>query len=96
LRFYVEFHKKQEGLDGAVINDALAMAYLIQPDVLTFGDLRLSVDPDDGESRGRTKLDPRGSFTRVAMEVRLPPVRRLLSERVLSPPVGALPEGAMA
>jgi len=87
LRFYVEFHKTHEGLDGAVVNDVLAIAYLIQPDVLTFSDLRLSVDLDDGQSRGRTRLDPKGSFARVAMEVHAPPVRRLLFERVFS--VGA-------
>ena len=94
LRFYVEFHKKQEGLDGAVINDVLAIAYLIQPGVLTFSDLRLTVDLDDGPSRGRTRLDARGSFTRVALQVRPPPVRRLLFERVL--PAGAIAEEAMA
>ncbi len=94
LRFYVEFHKKQEGLDGAVINDVLAIAYLVQPEVLTFSDLRLTVDLDDGQSRGRTKLNPRGSFARVAMEVHPPPVRRMLFERVL--PAGALVEEAMA
>jgi inosine-uridine nucleoside N-ribohydrolase len=93
LRFYVEFHKKQEGLDGAVINDVLAIAYLLQPEVLTFSDLRLAVDVDDGQSRGRTKLNPKGSFARVAMEVHPPPVRRLLFERVLA---GALVEEAMA
>jgi inosine-uridine nucleoside N-ribohydrolase len=93
LRFYVEFHRKQEGLDGAVINDVLAIAYLLQPEVLTFSDLRLTVDLDDGQSRGRTKLNPKGSFTRVAMEVHPPPVRRLLFERVLA---GALVEEAMA
>ncbi len=94
LRFYVEFHKKQEGLDGAVINDVLAIAYLIQPDVLTFSDLRLTVDLDDGQSRGRTKLDSKGSFTRVAMDVHPPPVRRMLFERVL--PAGTLVEEALA
>jgi inosine-uridine nucleoside N-ribohydrolase len=94
LRFYVEFHRKQEGLDGAVINDVLAIAYLIQPDVLTFSDLRLSVELDDGQSRGRTKLNPKGSFTRVAMEVHPPPVRRMMFERVL--PAGALAEEALA
>ena len=95
LRFYVEFHKTHEGLDGAVVNDVLAIAYLIQPDVLTFSDLRLSVDLDDGQSRGRTRLDPKGSFARVAMEVHAPPVRRLLFERVFS--VGAPAEAeAMA
>lgn len=94
LRFYVEFHRKREGLDGAVINDVLAIAYLVQPDVLTFSDLRLTVDLDDGQSRGRTKLNPKGSFARVAMDVHAPPVRRLLFERVL--PAGAPAEEAMA
>jgi len=94
LRFYVEFHRKQEGLDGAVINDVLAIAYLIQPGVLTFSDLRLSVDLDDGQRRGRTRLDPRGSFTRVAMDVHAAPVRRMMFERVL--PAGALAEEVLA
>ncbi len=94
LRFYVEFHKKEEGLDGAVINDVLAIAYLIQPDVLTFSDLRLTVGLDDGNTRGRTKLDAKGSFTRVAMEVHPAPVRRMLFERVF--PAVALAEEAMA
>jgi inosine-uridine nucleoside N-ribohydrolase len=93
LRFYVEFHRKQEGLDGAVINDVLAIAYLLQPDVLAFSDLRLSVDLDDGQSRGRTKLNPKGSFARVAMDVHPPPVRRMLFERVLA---GAIAEEALA
>ena len=83
LRFYVEFHRKQEGLDGAVVNDVLAIAYLLQPEVLVFSDLRLSVVLEDGQNRGRTKLDPKGSFARVAMDVHVPPVRRLLFERVL-------------
>ena len=88
LRFYIEFHRKQEGFDGAVVNDVLAIAYLLQPDVLTFSDLRLSVDLDDGQNRGRTRLDARGSFVRVALEVHPAPVRRLLFERVF--PGGAL------
>jgi len=54
----------------------------------------LSVGLDEGNTRGRTKLDAKGSFTRVAMEVHTPPVRRLLFERVL--PTGALAEEAMA
>ena len=100
LRFYVEFHRKQEGLDGAVVNDVLAIAYLLQPEVLTFSDLRLSVDVGDGQSRGRTKLDPKGSFARVAMDVQTPPVRRLLFDRVLLPSGASgaepLPEEALA
>ncbi|MEX2156653.1 MAG: nucleoside hydrolase [Gemmatimonadales bacterium] len=89
LRFYVEFHRKQEGLEGAVVNDVLAIAYLLQPDVLTFSDLRLAVGLDDGVNRGRTRLDPKGSLARVAMEVHPAPVRRLLFERVLPALAGA-------
>ena len=89
LRFYVEFHRKNEGLEGAVVNDVLAIAYLLQPDVLTFSDLRLAVGLDDGVNRGRTRLDPKGSLARVAMEVRPAPVRRLLFERVLPALAGA-------
>lgn len=83
LRFYVEFHRKFERLEGAVVNDVLAIAVLLQPDVLTFRDLRLTVNLAEGEMRGRTRPDPKGSFARVAMDVRPEPVRRLLFDRVL-------------
>lgn len=82
LRFYVEFHRKFERLEGAVVNDVLAIAVLLQPDVLTFRDLRLTVNLAEGEMRGRTRPDPKGSLARVAMEVRPEPVRRLLFDRV--------------
>jgi inosine-uridine nucleoside N-ribohydrolase len=83
LRFYVEFHRKYERLEGAVVNDVLAIAVLLQPDVLSFRDLRLRVDLGDGEMRGRTRPDPKGSLARVAMDVRPEPVRKLLFERVV-------------
>lgn len=89
LRFYVEFHRKYERLEGAVVNDVLAIALLLQPDVLTFRDLRLKVDLDEGEMRGRTRPDPKGHLARVAMDVRPEPVRRLLFERVLPSLAGA-------
>jgi purine nucleosidase len=83
LRFYLEFHRQYEKLEGVVVNDVLAIAALLQPDVLDFQDLRLTVDLDDGDDRGRTRVDPKGSHTRVALQVRPEPVRRLLFERVL-------------
>ena len=83
LRFYVEFHRRYEQLEGAVVNDVLAIALLLQPDVLTFADLRLNVGQTYDENRGRTKPDPKGYLARVAMEVKVQPVRRLLFERVL-------------
>jgi inosine-uridine nucleoside N-ribohydrolase len=83
LRFYLEFHREYEKLEGVVVNDVLAIAALLQPDVLGFQDLRLTVDLDAGDDRGRTRVDPKGSLARVALHVRPEPVRRLLFERVL-------------
>lgn len=83
LRFYVEFHRKYEGLDGCVVNDVLAIAYLLDPAVLGFQPLRVAVKRDDGDERGRTVVDPEGARARVAKSVQVGPVRRLLLERVL-------------
>ena len=83
LRFYLEFHRQYEKLEGVVVNDVLAIAALLQPDVLDFQDLRLSVSLDDGDDRGRTRVDPKGSVARVALQVRPEPVRRMLFARVL-------------
>ena len=82
LRFYVEFHRRQEQLDGCILNDVLPIAALLQPDVLTFKPLRIAVDLDDDERRGRTRVAPEGAEALVATEVRIAPVRALLSERV--------------
>ncbi|HEV8266541.1 MAG TPA: nucleoside hydrolase [Gemmatimonadales bacterium] len=83
LRFYLEFHREHEDLNGAVVNDVLAIAVLIQPDVLKFRDLRLTVDLGAEDNRGRTRPDPKGSLTRVALDVHPELVRRLLFQRVL-------------
>lgn len=83
LRFYLEFHRQYERLEGVVANDVLAIAALLQPDVLTFRDLRLRVDLAADDNRGRTRSDPQGSLTRVALDVRPEPVRQLLFGRVL-------------
>lgn len=84
LRFYLDFHRRQEKLDGCVINDALPIAELIAPGMLTFEPLRLVVDLEDGEPRGRTRVDPNGARARVATGVRPEAAHRLLVERVLA------------
>ncbi|MGH7529971.1 MAG: nucleoside hydrolase [Gemmatimonadales bacterium] len=89
LRFYLEFHRKHERLEGAVINDVLLIGVLLDPAVLTFDDLRLGVVLDETEQRGRTRLDPQGPLARVAVDVRPEPVRRLLFDRVLNALEGA-------
>jgi inosine-uridine nucleoside N-ribohydrolase len=82
LRFYTEFHKRAEGLDGCIVNDVLPIAALIRPATLAFEEQRLVVGLDDGENRGRTRVAGDGALVRVATRVDMAQVRPLLSERV--------------
>jgi inosine-uridine nucleoside N-ribohydrolase len=82
LRFYIEFHKQYEQLDGCVVNDILPIAELIDPRVLAFEEQRLVVDLEDGEHRGHTRVDAGGARVRVATRVDMARVRPLLSDRV--------------
>jgi len=82
LRFYIEFHKQAEGLEGCIVNDVLPIAELIRPGALTFEDQRLVVDLGDGDHRGHTRAKPDGARVRVATQVDMARVRPLLSERV--------------
>src|SRR5439155_791174 len=78
LRFYMEFHKQAEGLDGCIVNDVLPIALLLRPDVLTFEDRNLAVGLDDGDHRGHTRVKPDGARVRVATQVDMSRVRPLL------------------
>jgi inosine-uridine nucleoside N-ribohydrolase len=82
LRFYIEFHRAHEGLEGCVLNDVLPIAALLQPKTVTFRPLRIAVDLADDERRGRTRVAPDGAEVLVATEVRVSEIRALLSERV--------------
>jgi purine nucleosidase len=82
LRVYHRFHQQYEQLDGCVINDVLPIAELIAPGMLEFEAVQLSVDLEDGDARGRTRVDPKGARARMATRVRPEIARRLLSERV--------------
>jgi inosine-uridine nucleoside N-ribohydrolase len=83
LRFYVDFHRAYEGLDGCVVNDVLPVAAVIDPAVLTLRPLRIAVELADGEHRGRTQVSAGGAHAFVAVEVNPKPVQALLVERVL-------------
>lgn len=84
LRFYLEFHRSYEGLDGCVINDILPIAALIRPEILSFAPQTLVVGLETGDHRGHTWSDPGGAKASVAAGVRRDAVRALLFERVLS------------
>src|SRR5205807_4191016 len=83
LEFYREFHHAHEGLDGCVVNDVLPIAALLRPESLTFEPLRLKVDLEEGDNRGRTRVDDAGHRAAAATAVQPAPVRQLLFERVL-------------
>src|SRR3989442_929975 len=101
LRFYIEFHKQAEGLDGCIVNDVLPIAVLLRPDTLTFEDRNLAVGLDDGGHRGHTRGKPDGARVRVATQVDMSKVWPLLSERVFrwatrATPTAISQEGATA
>ena len=60
LGFYVRFHDEYEGLQGAVINDPLAIALAIEPGWGTAEPAGVLVDLGEGENRGRTAAAPTG------------------------------------
>jgi inosine-uridine nucleoside N-ribohydrolase len=87
LRFYVEFHRSQERLDGCVVNDVLPVGEVIAPGLLTLAQLPVGVDLDEGEHRGHTVQAVNGMPTGVALEVDIPRMRELLV-RVFRPRTG--------
>ena len=86
LRYYLAFHRERENLDGCVLNDVLPIAELLAPGTLTFEPLRIKVEVEDGDNRGRTRIDPEGSKARVATAVRADVAHRLIADRVLAAP----------
>jgi inosine-uridine nucleoside N-ribohydrolase len=91
LRFYVEFHRRQERLDGCVVNDVLPVAELVAPGVLTLAQLSLIVDLEESEHRGHTREAAEGAMTAVALAVKTDRVHDLLT-RVFgrAPPEGEI------
>lgn len=84
LRYYVEAHRQQYGLDGCYVHDAVAIAELLTPGLVTLAQVPISVDLADDEHRGRTREDPAGFPTTIALDVDADGVRRVLG-RVLRP-----------
>ncbi len=83
LRFYVAFHKEYAGLDGCIVHDVLPVAALIDPSVLSFRPMRLTVGLNDGDNRGRTSEAADGLHALVAEHPDARRVRTMLIERVL-------------
>jgi inosine-uridine nucleoside N-ribohydrolase len=59
FEFYVEFHRRSYGWDGAPIHDAVAVAHVIDPTLLTTRHCGVRIDTGPELSRGRTNVDLR-------------------------------------
>lgn len=66
-RFYVDFHKKQEGIDGCVINDPLAVGYFINSDLCKGIDVYTTVETK-GLSVGQTIVDEKGFWEKEGQQ----------------------------
>lgn len=62
-RFYLDFHWKQEGLIGCVVNDPLAVAVLVEP-ALCGGFEAFTSIAVDGPCRGQTVVDEKNFYHR--------------------------------
>lgn len=58
-KFYVDFHKKQEGIDGCVINDPLAIAYFIHKELCRGLEVYTTVETE-GLCVGQSVVDEKG------------------------------------
>jgi inosine-uridine nucleoside N-ribohydrolase len=89
--FYVRHHRRRYGWDGAPIHDAVAVAEVIDPTLLTTRRCGVAIDTNGELSRGRSYVDLWGAAgwepnCRVAVEIEAERFLELLVERI-----GALP-----
>ena len=54
MRFFGIHHRERYGWDGPPIHDAVAVAWLVRPDLIEARSLAVRVDTSDGPDRGRT------------------------------------------
>ena len=88
LDFYLGFYDEAYEHGGAPIHDALAVAHVLRPDLLTVEDRHVEIDDTDGPCRGRTIVDMRKRTmgpepnAHVAIDVDVEGFRALLLERL--------------
>ena len=60
MRFFAIHHRDRYGWDGPPVHDAVAVAWLIEPELVRSRPMRIDVETGDGLTRGRTVADPEG------------------------------------
>lgn len=86
-RFYMEFHDEYQEIDGCAINDPLAAAILIRPDLVTLRDYFMTVELNGRYTRAKTSVDHFNAYkkkpnTHVVMEVNVDAFMDFFIERV--------------
>jgi inosine-uridine nucleoside N-ribohydrolase len=87
--FYHRFHRETYGLPGSPVHDALALASVFRPDLLTTRHLHVAVDCESQLCRGRTVVDlwqrtGNAANAHVAVDVDGDAFVQLLVERITS------------
>ena len=85
--FYRRFHLEVYGHDDSPVHDALAVAHVIDPSLLTLERLNVEIDITQGPGRGRTVVDQlkrlgREPNAHVAMDVNAGAFIDMLTERI--------------
>jgi pyrimidine-specific ribonucleoside hydrolase len=65
LRFFADYHRRRYGWDGSPIHDAVAVAHLALPGLVTTELLRVDVETAGELTRGRTVADREGLLGRA-------------------------------
>lgn len=60
MRFFAGHHRERYGWDGPPIHDAVAVAWLVAPDLIESHPFRIDVETGSGPARGRTVADREG------------------------------------
>jgi inosine-uridine nucleoside N-ribohydrolase len=89
LEFFTRFHRDTYGWDGPPVHDALAVAYVIRPQLLETAHRHVAVETESELSRGRTLVDlyrrtQAEPNANVAVDVDADAFLDLLEERVVS------------
>jgi len=89
--FYRQFHERVYGHSDTPVHDALAVAHVIKPDVITTEHLHVEIDVTHGPCRGRTVVDQlkrtgQAANAHVSTDVDAAAFIDLLTERISALP----------
>ena len=86
-RFYMEFHDEYQSIEGCAINDPLAAAILIKPDLVQYADYHVTVELKGDHNVAKTSADHfkamgKAANSKVAMKVDVEAFMDFFIERV--------------